>query len=247
MRFFKPTITASKANDLWMENNNIPFKKKSVSNGVITYSECIVDKHNIRTINGGECINKINVEYHQEQPIIEDMYRIYSDGGSFNNGYKDSSLPMFGSTCTIITKNDKEIYRETNVFDDATNNACEVTAGLIGLRWLKENVEGNVNVILSSDSQYLMKGINEWMLGWIKRGWKNNEGEPVSNMVLWKEIHSFIYDKRFNIYTCWVRGHQADINSTVAQFNDECDRICNESINVKLESLGLPVRKIKKK
>ncbi len=82
-----------------------------------------------------------------------------------------------------------------------TNNRMELMAAIQGLEALKSPC----NVSLYSDSQYVLKGINEWMPNWLKRGWKNSAGEPVKNQDLWQRLQSAasIHKVKWN----WVKGH----------------------------------------
>src|SRR5690554_7545763 len=65
-----------------------------------------------------------------------------------------------------------------------TNNRMELMAAIQGLRALKRECE----VELYTDSQYVRKGITEWMAGWKRNGWKNSAKKPVKNADLWQEL-----------------------------------------------------------
>lgn len=247
MKYFSADLLVKdkKKNNLLIENACIPFKKKKSKPNNLLYEKCFIYNKNIDFILENE--NSIMTINHSSD-IKEDVYFIYSDGGSFNNGYKDKNQPMFGSTATFIVKNNKEeIFSHYEANEDVTNNECELTASLIGLRHIAENIESDypIPIILVSDSQYLIKGINEWMDGWIKRGWKNNEGEPTKNLEIWKEIKEFLDDERFDIYTCWVRGHQTENDSLLVEYNTKCDYYCNLAINDILVENNLPPRPLK--
>src|SRR3546814_13145435 len=62
------------------------------------------------------------------------------------------------------------------------------------------------SVLLVTGSQYVMKGINEWMANWKKRGWKTAAKEPVKNADLWKQLDEQV--NRHNVTWKWVRGHK---------------------------------------
>ena len=84
---------------------------------------------------------------------------------------------------------------------DTTNNRMEMTAVIEGLRALKRSVQADVY----TDSQYVMKGMNEWIHGWKARGWKTAAKEPVKNVDLWQAL-----DKecaRHDLKWHWVKGH----------------------------------------
>ncbi|QWK22133.1 ribonuclease HI [Thermus antranikianii] len=82
-----------------------------------------------------------------------------------------------------------------------TNNRMELTALLQGLRALKEPCE----VHLFSDSQYLVKALNEWLPAWEKRGMRRADGKPIENRDLWEALMPEL--KRHRVVPHWIRGH----------------------------------------
>lgn len=84
---------------------------------------------------------------------------------------------------------------------ETTNNRMELRAVIEGLRGIKKPSE----VDLTSDSQYVLKGLSEWMPNWKKRGWKTASKQPVKNVDLWKELDELasLHEVRFH----WIRGH----------------------------------------
>lgn len=95
-----------------------------------------------------------------------------------------------------------------------TNNQMELTATIKALNNVsRENPDP---IILRSDSEYVVKGMNEWREGWIKRGWRNANRKPVANADLWQELIAEA-DGR-NVTFEWVRGHAGDIG------NEEVDK-----------------------
>jgi ribonuclease HI len=62
-------------------------------------------------------------------------------------------------------------------------------------------------VVFTSDSQYLVKGMNEWVHGWMSRGWKRKEG-PILNLELWVEAVDTVRDGGHQVDWRWVRGHE---------------------------------------
>ncbi|MDG2422697.1 MAG: ribonuclease HI [Phycisphaerales bacterium] len=94
-----------------------------------------------------------------------------------------------------------------------TNNRMELLAVIEGLRRLK--VPSRVS--LYSDSQYVVKGLAEWIEGWKRRGWKRPKNKPVLNLDLWKELDQA--REVHQITTHWVRGHDDH------EENERCDRM----------------------
>jgi len=245
MKFFKLTIENSDYRNIWIEEHNIPFKSKVYNKLTkkFIYKDCFFYKENINLLD--ELPENLEIISGEDEVFNEDVYMIFSDGGSFNNGKKDPTKPIFGSYATVVTKNGKEIYRVSKAEEDVTNNRCELKGGLKGLLYLNDFPDKKF-VILVSDSQYYIKSLNEWMDGYIKRGWKNNEGKPVANKDLLEIFNKYRRSKpEFEILTCWVRGHE-DKDTLFSKMNVECDLMCNESINEILLENGLPPRKIKK-
>jgi ribonuclease HI len=84
---------------------------------------------------------------------------------------------------------------------DTTNNRMELMAAIRALQALREPC----TVELYTDSQYVQKGISEWIAGWQRRGWKTADGKPVKNEDLWRELLAARQPHRVQWH--WVRGH----------------------------------------
>jgi len=77
-------------------------------------------------------------------------------------------------------------------------------------------------VVITTDSQYLVKGMTEWMSGWLKRGWVNSKKEPVLNRDLWEKLLAL--SKVHKIRWAWVRGHNGHLE------NERCDELARAAI-----------------
>ncbi len=139
---------------------------------------------------------------------------LYCDGSSLGN-------PGFGGYCAILKyKNRKKILKGAK--KNVTNNQMELLAAIKGLEALKEPCE----VILTSDSNYVVKAINEWLKGWIKKDFKN-----IKNVELWKNFIKV--SKKHRIKAIWVKGHNGH------EENEECDKIARaEAEKLKGKSNG---------
>ncbi len=139
---------------------------------------------------------------------------LYCDGSSLGN-------PGFGGYCAILKyKNRKKIIKGAK--KNVTNNQMELLAAIKGLEALKEPCE----VILTSDSNYVVKAINEWLKGWIKKDFKN-----IKNIELWKNFIEV--SKKHHIKAIWVKGHNGH------EENEECDKIARgEAEKMKGKSNG---------
>jgi len=102
---------------------------------------------------------------------------------------------------------------------DTTNNRMEMMAAIEALNALK----GAREIILYTDSKYVMDGINDWMPNWKKRGWKTAAKKPVKNKDLWVMLDEAI--ARHQIQWKWVRGH------TGVPGNEEADALANQGID----------------
>ena len=104
--------------------------------------------------------------------------------------------------------------------EQTTNNQMELTAVIKGLEALKKNFSGSV--IVYTDSQYVQKGISEWIFNWKKNGWKTAAKKPVANAELWQQLDTL--SAQFNIQWQWVKGHNGNMN------NETADQLANLGI-----------------
>ncbi|WP_339843499.1 ribonuclease HI [uncultured Halopseudomonas sp.] len=91
-----------------------------------------------------------------------------------------------------------------------TNNRMELMAAIMGLRALKKNA----SVTLTTDSEYVMKGIREWMPNWKKRGWKTASKQPVKNADLWMLLDELV--NQHQVEWRWVKGHSGHRENEIA-------------------------------
>lgn len=101
---------------------------------------------------------------------------------------------------------------------DTTNNRMEMTAAIEALRQLKRPCR----VLITTDSQYLVKGMTEWIEGWQRKGWRNSKKEPVVNKDLWELLLALT--KSHSVQWKWVRGHAGHSE------NERCDQLAREGI-----------------
>jgi ribonuclease HI len=90
---------------------------------------------------------------------------------------------------------------------DTTNNRMELMAAIAALEALKSPCE----VVLHTDSQYVKKGIGEWLPNWIRRGWKTAGGDPVKNKDLWERLAAA--GARHQVEWKWVKGHAGHVDN----------------------------------
>ena len=102
---------------------------------------------------------------------------------------------------------------------DSTNNRMELMAAIIALESLKRSC----NVMLYTDSEYLKRGITEWLAQWKQRGWKTANKKPVKNSDLWQRLEKAV--ARHEIEWRWVKGHSGDYGNELA------DQLANKAID----------------
>ena len=101
---------------------------------------------------------------------------------------------------------------------NTTNNRMEMMAVIQALQALKRPCKVNLYV----DSQYVLKGINEWLPGWKARGWRTASKEPVKNVELWQQLDSLVHSGEHDIIWHWVKGHAGDPG------NERADLLANK-------------------
>lgn len=139
---------------------------------------------------------------------------IHTDGACIGN-------PGPGGWAAILQSLDgaKQLKRETasGSNKDTTNNQMEMTAAIEALRKIKSDNP----IFIRSDSQYLIKGMTEWLQGWKAKGWRTAQRKPVLNRGLWEELNGLVVGR--SITWEWVRGHNGD------PLNEEVDLAANEA------------------
>jgi len=135
---------------------------------------------------------------------------IYTDGACKGN-------PGPGGWGAILEYDGRE--REIYGGEPATtNNRMELTAVIEALSSLTRPCK----VILHTDSQYVQKGITEWIRGWKARGWRTASKEPVKNVDLWKKLDAAVGEHE--IEWVWVRGHSGHDG------NERADKLANKGV-----------------
>ena len=105
---------------------------------------------------------------------------------------------------------------------ETTNNQMELLAAIKALESLKEPCQ----VELFTDSNYVKKGITEWIINWKKNGFKNSKKKPVVNAELWMRLDTIASQHKVNWQ--WVKGHAGHID------NERADELANKGLDIKL-------------
>ena len=149
----------------------------------------------------------------QNRTVVE----IFSDGACSGNpgpgGY--GTILRFGTHVKELSGYDPE----------TTNNRMEMLGAIRGLEALKQSC----HVRVTTDSQYLVKGMTEWIAGWQKKGWKNSKREEVANRDLWERLLELA--DTHQIEWLWVKGHAGH------EENERCDELARMEITKVSDSI----------
>ena len=142
---------------------------------------------------------------------MSDMVEAFTDGACRGN-------PGPGGWGVLLRFNGKE-KRLCGGEAETTNNRMELMAVIQAL----ESLSRECTVKVTSDSQYVLKGINEWMENWKKRGWKTAAKKPVKNVDLWQRLDKA--RESHDIVWAWVKGHSGHTENEIA------DELANQGID----------------
>jgi len=135
---------------------------------------------------------------------------IFSDGACSGN-------PGPGGYGTILRYGENQ--RELSGYEpETTNNRMELMGAIASLEALKRPCR----VLLVTDSQYLFRGMTQWIEGWRAKGWKNSRKEEVLNRDLWERLYELSLKHR--VEWVWVRGHAGH------RENERCDELARQAI-----------------
>ncbi|MGK0290862.1 MAG: ribonuclease HI [bacterium] len=144
-------------------------------------------------------------------------FQIWSDGACIGN-------PGPGGWGTIIEYAGQRT-EISGYSPQSTNNIMEMTGALEGI--LKTPVGSKITV--TSDSQYVVKGMNEWRKGWKRRNWKKSDGNTILNKEIWIRLDQ--EDLKRKVTWKWVKGHAGHAE------NERCDELAGLAIQTKGVSL----------
>ena len=139
------------------------------------------------------------------------LVEIFSDGACSGN-------PGPGGFGTILRAG-QHVKELSGYAAETTNNRMELLGAISGL----EALNRPCRVRLTTDSQYLVKGMTEWIDGWQRKGWKNSKKEEVANRDLWERL--LVLAEKHQIDWCWVKGHAGHPE------NERCDELARLAIS----------------
>ena len=136
---------------------------------------------------------------------------VYTDGGF------DMKHEAIGSWAFLVRMPGQEVHEisyQTGGMKHTTNNRMEMLAVIKALY----HVEIGPRTIVTSDSEYVVKGATTWVDGWAKNGWITGSGSPAKNRDLWERL--MVLRDLHNVRFDWVKGHNGN------PFNEQCDMLC---------------------
>lgn len=144
---------------------------------------------------------------------------IYTDGSCLGN-------PGAGGIGILLRYKQHEKHISKGYFL-TTNNRMELLAVIEALNMLNQPCD----IQLYSDSQYMRKGITEWIFNWKKKNWKTSSGKPVQNQDLWQWLDNAV--QKHQIHWHWVKGHAGH------KENEICDQLAKQGAeNPSFEDTG---------
>ena len=141
------------------------------------------------------------------------MIEIFTDGACCPN-------PGPGAWAAIVRRPDKPLLELVGFHPDTTNNRMEMMGAIAALEELAEGQR--LRAVVTTDSQYLVRGITSWVHTWRRNGWRTRGKKPVINQDLWVRLHqlTLLHQVRFE----WVRGHNGHPE------NERCDRLASRHL-----------------
>lgn len=140
-------------------------------------------------------------------------YAVYTDGASRKDGR--------GGWGYVILQDgfwDRVVDKASGGQHDTTNQAMEMTAALVALRSLPRGSR----IVVYTDSNYLVKGMTEYLGVWKSTGWRTTGNKPLVNVELWKALNELA--KSREVHWVWVKGHSGN------HWNEVADRLSQEGI-----------------
>lgn len=143
-------------------------------------------------------------------PIARPAVTIYTDGAC-----KGNPGPGGWGAWLVSGDHERELFGGEA---QTTNNRMELLAVIEALSSLKRSCD----VKLYLDSEYVRKGITEWIVNWKRRGWRTADGKPVKNVELWQRLDALVALHRIDWH--WVKGHAGDPG------NERADALANRGV-----------------
>ncbi len=138
------------------------------------------------------------------------MWKAYTDGSCRPN-------PGPGGAGAVILYNNKVFLQLVHAGGETTNNRMELYALIMTYPYLPKESPA----IIHTDSQYVQKGLTEWINGWIQRRWRTSTGKPVKNEALWRQLLK-LRKERPKVKIEWIKAHAGH------EWNERADELANQ-------------------
>jgi ribonuclease HI len=148
---------------------------------------------------------------------------LHLDESCLGNGREGQNPGGGGGLIEARSGNGRIQRRDVYISSPATTNNRMALASAVAALQLLAKKGARLKVLIVSDSQYLVKGIREWVPGWAARGWRRKEG-PIENLELWKAL--LASSRLHDVQWTWVRGHKGHAKNEYA--NDLAVRAAKE-------------------
>ena len=144
-------------------------------------------------------------------------YVVFTDGGCLGN-------PGVGAWAFVIYENNSLLFENSGSSGLTTNNIMELTAVINALTYIQSGKQNYAedNIVLFTDSDYVKRGISEWIPSWEKNGWRKSDGKPVKNRELWVKLDSL--SESMKISWCHVSAHSG------VEGNEKCDAMVKKAM-----------------
>ena len=145
---------------------------------------------------------------------------LFSDGACRGN-------PGPGAWGYMIQNSAGEMIAEASgMAENTTNNQMELTGALEALVYVDSSSKysGSTKLFVYTDSQYLVNGMNSWVAGWKRRGWKKADNKTPENVEIWQQLDELKQKFSF-VKFIWVKGHAGHPQ------NEYCDRLANQELD----------------
>jgi ribonuclease HI len=145
-----------------------------------------------------------------------DKLEIYTDGGCRPN-------PGKGACAFVLVSSGEFIHGESFGFTESTINIMELTAVEYALKFILFKKYKH-ELIVYSDSQYLVNGMTTYAKKWKEKNWRNSSGKPVANAPIWDELIGLNDSYRKSINYIWIPAHKGN------KWNEYADELCTNRI-----------------
>ena len=156
------------------------------------------------------------------------MIHIYTDGSCRGNpGPGGWAYIIYTETLVGNMSGDLVLAEDSGASNDTTNNQMELMAVISALKSLRSLKMDEEKITVYTDSQYVQKGIEEWIINWKKNSWKTSNKKPVKNSSLWQKLDALCIEfqqKNQKITWNWVKGHYGN------KYNEHCDKLAKKAI-----------------